>query len=157
MVSPSVIRKVAKLYPDRKLYGPYIRSDNRAYFILAEVDKNGKIYKGTKRSSILRSRLMMEVRLKRKLPDGIEVDHKDGDSTNDIYSNLQVIDALEHKSKDTKRLMDAKFQNSRKKVKCPQCGTRFTVKSYRVKAAKAKGRKPCCSRSCASKYVWRKS
>ena len=86
-----------------------------------------------------------------KLSDDLEVDHKDGDPTNDIYSNLQIIDALEHKSKDTKRLMKNRFPDSWKKVKCPYCKDKFIVKSYRVKEAKAKGRKPCCSRSCASK------
>jgi len=149
MLTKTELCKISQLYENYRLYGPYTRSvDKRVYYVLAELDGNF-VRKRGKKKSILLSRLRMESHLGRVLSNEEEVDHKDGDKTNDEFKNLQVLGRIEHKVKDGLRI--GKSRRTKRKVKCPCCNAKFSCSAFRIKEAKNKGKKPCCSRSCASR------
>lgn len=52
----------------------------------------------------------------------------------------------------TENLQEQVRHKTKKEVKCPYCKTRFVCPKYRIDSAKIRGRKPCCSNSCASSY-----
>lgn len=136
------------LYPNHRLYGPYIRSDAREYYVLAKQDIYGKVPKNGKKKSILKSRLMIELLNEAVLPTSKHVDHIDGNVTNDDISNLQVLDGKYHQVKDAFRI--GLFRTTRTLTICPCCSIEFLVSAYRKKTAILKQRLPCCSRSCSS-------
>lgn len=138
-----------RLYPadEYKLYGPYTRKDdNRCYYVLAELI-DGKVTRQSKKSAVMRARLMMEIHLGRRLKTSEEVDHIDDDCTNDVLTNLQVLPKLENARKDNKRK-----KREWHELECPCCKKTFVTDDRQFKMANAKGRIPCCSRVCASKY-----
>lgn len=149
MLTETELRNVSQLYENYRVYGPYVRSvDQRVYYVLAKLE-GSMVRKGGKKKSILLSRLRVESSLGRVLTTEEEVDHKDGDKTNDQLENLQVLGRIEHKVKDGLRL--GKIRRTRRKVKCPCCNAKFSCPAFRIKEAKVKGKQPCCSRSCASR------
>jgi hypothetical protein len=138
------------IYPDCKIYGAYIRKDGRGYFVLVKKDSYGLIHKTSKKSSIMLARAKMEVKLGRRLLTTEEVDHRDGDNTNDADGNLQVIDKEAHKAKSA---VEASLKFSKRvDAVCPNCETVFKCRPFRLKNALLKGKTPCCSTSCRSSY-----
>lgn len=140
------------LYPNIKLYGPYFRKkDSRAYYVRVEMDSlTGKIYKSNKKSTILVSRLKMEIKLKRRLTDEEQVDHIDGNPYNDSDDNLQLMSIEEHRKKSGKE--NKERCDKRINITCPCCKKVFLCKSSRLVSASNKNRIPTCSRSCASTF-----
>lgn len=136
------------LYPNHRLYGPYIRSDDREYYVLAEQDIYGRVPKHGKKKSILTSRLLIELKNQVVLSTSKHVDHIDGDVTNDDIDNLQILDGKEHQAKDAFRI--GLIRTTRSLTICPCCSIEFLVSAYRKKTAMLKQRLPCCSKSCAS-------
>lgn len=139
-IPSSILKKLNRLYPNvKKWYGPYTRtSDGRAYVIR---------YDGVRRSAILVAKLKLEIKLKRRLRDDETVDHEDEDRFNDRTSNLQVLS----RANNAKKAGYAQ-PTTRKRVRCPQCDQKFVCTVHRIQVAKRLGKKPCCTRSCASRH-----
>lgn len=91
---------------------------------------------------MLLSRYKMEVKLKRRLPRGMHVDHIDGNGLNDALRNLQVLTARENIIKS------AKTGRKYVKLKCPVCGIVFARPFSQVQAKKMP---VACSRTCGNK------
>lgn len=92
------------LYPNMKVYGVYRDKDGRGYVVFAELDDRGKVIKKGKRFSMAFARAAMQAKLGRILESWEEVDHKDGDCTNDKFSNYQVLTKEQHNLKKRERI-----------------------------------------------------
>lgn len=87
--------ELERLYGPLKLYGPYVRkSDGRKIVTIH--------FEGKKKTSLL-ARFLLEIKLKRRLTSGEEVDHLDGDPLNDCPDNLTVTDGVTNKRKAIKQ------------------------------------------------------
>lgn len=102
----------------------------------------------TTRKTILYSKFVMSITLGRQLEKHEEVDHIDGDKTNDDITNLEVVTRKEN----VKRY---NLKNPAKTVKltCPQCAVSFTIKYKNSHLAPySKKVRNFCSRSCGAKF-----
>jgi YHS domain-containing protein len=82
---------------------------------------------------ILYSRYLWEVSNKRKERKGYEIDHIDGDCTNDTLSNLQEISRSENRLKGTNETLKKNYKNSsRVFLWCPVCDKRFKRSRWRI-------------------------
>lgn len=133
--------KIIDLYGCKNVLGPYMESDGRRRCVL---------YFGVgKTTSKAYARLLIEASLGRKLLDGEQVDHIDGNRKNDSPENLQVLSYQEHKAKSA---LEQSIKQSRKVLmECPVCGDDFKVSRWRLKVTEV----PCCSRKCAKTFKWR--
>lgn len=147
----SLKENLSKLYGECKVYGPYLRKDGRKYFVIRKLH-DGVISKKVSGKSIMISRAIMEVRLERILSTEEEVDHIDGDLTNDDPSNLQLLLMYDHRIKSG--VESSLRSNMREAVLCPYCSSEFLVRRSSLRKALDKGKHPCCSRKCASKLYW---
>lgn len=110
---------------------------------------------GTKETKSF-ARYTIEKRRGERLPDNMDVHHKDGDPTNDDPENLQVLTSADHAK------LHAETINDRQSFDCPWCGDCFTLEGEKLSKAmrnlryrKKKDRVasgPFCSKSCAGKY-----
>lgn len=129
------------MYEDSKVYGPYLRKDNRLHVII--VSKNG-------RRTLSYPRYLMEKYLGRFLHPYEDVHHKDGDISNNKISNLEVVNyrkhTTQHSIKYTKVIHD----------KCLICDKKITLNLIRQRNLRsniARGKRgPFCSRVCSGKY-----
>ena len=121
-----------------KVYGPYKNKDGRCHVVLYDpVSKNRKtesyaryLYKKTYGA----------------IPDGMTVDHIDGDRTNDKIENLQILTLKDNIKKS------AKLREMINKI-CPECGIEFSASMRRIRDSQYKQKKagPFCSQRCAGK------
>lgn len=97
------------------------------------------------RTSTQYARYLVSVRLGRFLNQGEQVDHIDGDKTNDSLDNLQVLSLVDNVRKSNK-LPDVMLV-------CPVCGVGFsrTRSQLHGKLEKALSGNLCCSRVCGGK------
>lgn len=103
---------------------------------------------------ILYSRYLWEVSHGRKVRKGYEIDHIDGDCTNDTLDNLQEISHEENIKKGTSEILKRNGKNSRRLfLWCPVCHKRFKVLKWKVNLKKLKKGKEFhfCCRSCQVK------
>lgn len=136
------IYRVNKILP--KIYGPYVyKSTGRKHVVLAY--GNSKISKPY-------SRYLMEVHIGRILDGRKEtVDHVDGDKTNDVIENLQILSL----SENVKKAWEDGTYNDQKVSKiqltCPLCSKNFllTNGAYNWKKKKYNSG-PYCSKSCSN-------
>lgn len=131
-----------------KLEEPY-KSDWRFGYLVTnrENRKTLILYNSQKdRSSTQYARYLLAVSLGRYLNDEEEVDHIDGDVTNNNLNNLQILSKWENVYKSNK-LPDVHLQ-------CPVCAVKFTRsrKSLRGKLERAANNLICCSRSCGGRF-----
>lgn len=120
-----------------------------------QVLPNGRTYiymwdrETNQRRLISRARYNLSVELGRILLPEEQVDHKDGDFTNDHPSNLQILSVIENNRK-------AIFEQGRTMkpitVVCPQCFEEFTRDRRQLITKLNRGKQPCCSRVCGGKY-----
>ena len=85
---------------------------------------------------------------KREVPEGYEVDHIDGDKTNDNIENLQVITGRENRIKafeDNDRMGITVVR-----LRCPVCGKIFIRRLAFIKPDIKHA--ACCSHTCSGKY-----
>lgn len=83
-----------------------------------------------------------------EVPAGIEIDHKDGDKTNDDITNLTPMTEEMHRMKTAWERPREKYVN----LECPQCQSWFERTERYVRDKKNQGQKALyCSRSCATK------
>lgn len=97
----------------------------------------------TERTTIAYARYLMSVELNRFLTDNEEVDHIDGDCSNDCLSNLQVLSKQEHMAKTVKSRSPRKSLS----LVCPLCEREFVRWDNQIKVSK----RTFCSRSCNAK------
>lgn len=95
------------------------------------------------------ARLKLEIKIKRRLTDNEDADHKDGDHTNDAYSNLQVLTKQQNAAKAARR-------RRAKPVACSNCGERFIPSRHQTGCGEPgvvpRKAGPFCSKSCTGKY-----
>ena len=98
------------------------------------------------RTSVQYCRYLMSVKLKRFLTENEQVDHIDGNHTNDDLNNLQILTQAEHNIKTHKK-PDIH-------IICPMCKKSFkrTRTQLRGRLKKALKNEICCSSSCGAKY-----
>jgi hypothetical protein len=92
---------ILNLYPGYySVLGPYKREDDRQHIVL----NNSTASKGTKgkTKTISYPKAIYETMLNRRLIDNEEIDHKDGDKTNDRLSNYQVLTKIDNIQKQIK-------------------------------------------------------
>lgn len=139
--------KLEQLYPNTRWYGPYTGLFGRKYVVCRET-REGKAVKSGKSFSMSFARAKVQANLGRILTVTEEVDHIDGNCTNDELDNLQVLSTGEHRSK-TAQEVSLKC-NKRTTEECPCCSKNFVCGPFRKRIAEEKGRHPCCSRKCSS-------
>lgn len=99
------------------------------------------------RRTILYSKYIMSVHLGRMLLPHEEVDHIDGDKTNDSLSNLEIVSRSENIRRNA-----ARRTKSLVTLICPVCLTSFTREKRKTHLSKG-GKTTYCSRSCVGKAV----
>ena len=105
-------------------------------------------------NQILYARYLLEVKLKRKLKEGYEVDHIDGDCTNDVLENLQEISSKDNRKKGTSKVILFNNKNAKRLfLWCPVCNKRFKIFKWKVYLKKLKKGKKFyfCCKECAWK------
>ena len=98
------------------------------------------------------SKYLWEVFNHRKVRNGYQIDHIDGDKTNDILENLQEITQSENASKGTNKIIKKNLINRNKLfLWCPVCDKRFKISKWKVNLKKLKRGKEFhfCSKECA--------
>ena len=99
-----------------------------------------------KRKTLLFSKYLMSVKVGRSLTRAEEVDHKDGDKTNDHIDNLEIVTRAENRARQA-----ALNQGETLKFTCPSCGNVFERKRQRAYQFLKFGKVPHCSRTCGNK------
>ena len=132
------------VYEDCKIYGPYVRKDDRMHICVKFPNKN--------RTTVSYPKYLMEVHLNRYLLPNETVDHIDRDFTNNDITNLQILDRNEHARLDAKRLKGQQFN-------CPECNSTIVLDDKKLSSVlknnRRKNRKitgPFCNKSCAGLY-----
>lgn len=132
-------------YSEYKLYVVLHRKEGRR---LACLVKAGSL----ERTTVSYARYLMSVHLGRLLRKDEQVDHIDGDKSNDQLSNLQILNQKQNLKKQCIELgKSAKWRT----LKCPNCGIEFKRRAHRVDFKIQQGVKPCCSRKCGGQYSHR--
>lgn len=126
---------IGSLYPSIKsIYGPYLSDDGRYRVVL---------YDGTSRKTRQYSKLKMEIKLERLIEEPETVDHDNGNTRDDRYSNLVIRDRVDHSLLDAKRVKEVKQQ-------CIWCLSYFKAKPRERLDKKQAG--PFCSKLCIGNY-----
>lgn len=104
-------------------------------------------HKNGKSSTVSYPRVLMEKHLNRSLLVNEQVDHINGDVTDNRIENLQILEFKEHQRLDVKRNKELEFT-------CPTCLTTFLKKvdSQFIRSRKIGKSGPFCSKSCSGKY-----
>lgn len=102
------------------------------------------------RTTISYARYLMSVKLGYEVPEGLEVDHRDDDKTNDDIDNLQLLTPLQNKiKKDEYYLEHVQVSYG---YECAYCGISFILTEREVNMRLAKNVEYAyCSRSCSAK------
>jgi hypothetical protein len=116
-----------------KVYGPYTRADGRKHVIHYDT-----VTKERRTQSY--PRYLMEQHLKRKLEDTEEVDHINGDFTDDRIENYQLLTKPANIKKSAR-------QPEMSDLTCGSCGIKFQRRANQVR--KTKSGKQYCSKYCA--------
>ena len=96
----------------------------------------------TKRRTILYSKYLMSVKMKRVLSRDEEVDHIDNDKENDDIENLEIVSRPENKKK-----YDSSRSRMLVNLKCPACGKTFSKERRQTHLVKG-GNPTNCSKAC---------
>lgn len=100
------------------------------------------------RTTITLAKYRLSKHLGRILKRHEEVDHKDGNKTNDAIGNLQILTKLQNLKKQQ---VEANRTKTMRTLKCPVCRIRFIREARQLNSKLDAGRKPCCSRQCGGK------
>lgn len=118
-----------------KVYGPYIRKDNRKHVIVID---------GNSRRTISYPRYILEQHLGRVLSHDETVDHINGDFTDDRLENLQIM-TLADNIRKTKMLSPHRFIQ----FVCPICGSTSSRSIHVLAHNRKQGKRgPFCSKKC---------
>jgi len=124
-----------------KVYGPYLRKDNRMHVIL--------VYKNGKKQTKSYPKFLMENHLGRKLKEHETVDHINNNFQDNRIENLQILSRSDNAKKEFLQI-----HRKRKLFKgiCPACNIKFTkFLNYVLGNLKKQKSGPYCSRKCAGK------
>lgn len=99
------------------------------------------------RSTILFSKFLMSVSLGRRLRPEEEVDHVNGDKSDDRLENLEVVT----KSENLKRQAAIRRDKSLVHLECPSCSQTFSRPIHRTHLRRG-GDRTFCSRSCSAAF-----
>lgn len=99
----------------------------------------------TDRTTISYAKFLVETTTGDFVPSGYDVDHINGDCSDDDLSNLQILDRKTHIAKSALE----RAGRTTASFSCPNCGLNFT-KEKRVATSKKKN--IFCSRSCNGKF-----
>ena len=129
-----------------ELESPFKYKWKKAYLRTSkDLRKRVELYNShSDRSTISYARYLLSVSLGRELLGIEEVDHIDGDRSNDDLSNLQILTKKEHSIKTT---MEDRSQDY-VLFTCPVCFSLFVMRSG---LAASRALNPKCSRSCNGK------
>lgn len=120
-----------------KIYGPYLRKDNRLHLVIKKDD--GKL------TSISYPKWIMENHLGRKLTQNETVDHIDNNPLNNDISNLQI---LSREDNARKAIIPAEYIE----LTCKYCGKSFKRrKAWEIYLRAKKFDGPFCSKKCVGK------
>lgn len=127
-----------------KINGPYTYNsgpnEGRQYVNITRDDGS--------RTTCLYSRYLYE-QAHGPIPDGMEVDHVDGDKTNDVIENLQLLTKPENVRKHAIENREVEMVS----FICPQCGDEASKPARHVRHNRKNGSAgPFCGRSCAGKW-----
>lgn len=131
-----------KPYENYKIYGPYLRKDNRKHIILVS---------GPTRITVSYPKFLVELREGRLLFREEQVHHIDGNFTNDSEDNLQIVEIGFHQKYHTTGLKLSEI------LICAFCKKEFYVSSEYIRNRECnikRGRArtgPFCSRYCSGK------
>lgn len=124
-----------------KVYGPYLSHSNnkkgRRFVVL--------VWPNAKKTTSY-ARYLMEQHLGYYLGDDVDVDHRDGNTLNDVIENLRVLDVAENRK--TTKAPEYHYYD------CPICGTpsKRLMSQYRHHNVKKGKAGPFCGRHCARAY-----
>ncbi|AUR86319.1 HNH nuclease [Vibrio phage 1.084.O._10N.261.49.F5] len=91
------------------------------------------------------ARYLFSVKLGYLVPEGFEIDHIDGDPSNDDISNLQMLTVEEHIRKSSEERSGRTFTE----LTCPNCYKTFETESRNIRPDRVRN---FCSRSCNGKF-----
>lgn len=117
-----------------KTYGPYTRKDGRHHVIH---------YSRGKRTTESYPRFLWK-QVFGDIPDGYEVDHKDGNPTNNSLGNLQLLTKEDNIEKSLVR-------HEPWKLVCKHCGRFFERRGSQERHFRKTKDGPYCSKSCVGK------
>jgi predicted RNA-binding Zn-ribbon protein involved in translation (DUF1610 family) len=106
-------------FSDYKCSGPYFHKGSGRHMMTLIPLEPGTV----KQRTFPFARYLMSVKLKRELATEEHVDHRDGDRTNDVISNLQVLTPTQNSEKgvnDPLRVL--RRAENMYRFKCPHCG-----------------------------------
>lgn len=130
------------MYEDCKIRGPYVNSEERKFVII--------VYPDGKTKTTQYCRFLVEKALNRTLHKNEEVHHIDHNHLNDDLSNLEVIDATEH------RKMHQYKNTPDVEVVCFECGKKFYLDKEQQRDRRRNKKQgkagPFCSRKCSGTY-----
>lgn len=137
-------RRCLAPFSDYYSYGPqWIESTGRFMINLSPLRGTG-----------LKSKLMPYARYVYSAVSGtllsskLQVDHIDGDRTNDVRENLQVLTGVENRLKS---MVERKHAGTMAEMVCPDCLGLFYREKRQTHMAK-KGEFTACSRKCAGRF-----
>lgn len=127
----------------KKIYGPYLRKDNRKHICIIHPDG--------RRQTKSYPRYLMEKHIGRELLESETIDHIDDDFTNDDIDNLQILTLVENVKKELKK---DRYKPKYATFKCPVCGVIATKRESSVRHNLTQCKSgPFCSRSCAGTFT----
>lgn len=127
-----------------ELQSPFSENWRSGYLRQSKKDKRRRVdlfNSNIDRTTISYAKYMVCIDIGSYLPDGYEVDHIDGDRTNDVISNLQIISKEDHLEKTKKEMTTGRTMI---KLVCPNCFNSFEKEKRFVKV----GTVSKCSRRC---------
>lgn len=131
---------ISKLYENCRIYGPYLRKDNRKHVVIYNLVTK-------KRTTVSYPKFLLQEKIGRVLTGEETTDHKDEDFTNDCIENLQILTRVENAKKS---IVPAKIIS----LVCKWCNTEFqrrkAVEDYNREFLLKEG--PFCSRTCQGTY-----
>ena len=129
------------IYDNCKIYGPYLRKDQRMHVII--------IFPEGRRTTVSYPKYLMECHLNRFLDKNETIDHIDGNFNNNAFDNLRIMDLKIHVINDVKRKKSMGFI-------CPICNKSFNASGSKlhdiISNINRKKAGPFCSKECAGKY-----
>ena len=124
----------------RKVYGPYLRKDNRQHVVI--------VFNDGMKKTVSYPKFLIENYTGNILDLNETVHHIDGDFTNNALTNLEILIRPIHARQHAKKLISQKFI-------CEVCSTEFELVGQKLHDAatnRLKGKVgPFCGRSCAGK------
>ncbi len=105
-------------------------------------------FNGKDRHTTSRARYRMAVKLGRELLKQEQVDHINGDKTDDRLGNLQILSSLEN---NRKYIRQSGRMVKMVTLRCPVCDRSFDLRLSIYKYRLRIGGHPCCSHSCGGK------